>query len=431
MIMDKKKITIGIFGLGTVGSGVVELLKKQEKQLKDRYGLEINIKRIGVKTLDKVRSLEIDHSILTTNPNDILNDKEIDTVLELMGGKEDAYRFIQSSIANGKNVITANKAVLGEYGAELAKLVAESRSDCYFGFRAAITGLQDIIWHLYCSFTINKLVGVFNGTCNYILTEMSEKNKEFKDALSEAQQKGYAEQDPSVDIKGLDTADKLATLCMVAFKTFIKSKDINTEGIDKITLQDIKFAKELGYEIKLLGYAEISGNKLDARVCPALVLKDNMIARLRDVENGVEIGDDLRGGGGFTAPGAGKYPTASAVVADIINMATSHANYFPKEVMNYELQKESGIVCKYYFNFGAKNEPGVLESIAKVFHEHNINIITVLQKGESSERGKTVPLIVITDKELEKNIKSAFAKIKKLNLVTGNSTLMRVEEGTW
>ncbi len=428
--MKGKDLIIGMFGLGTVGSGVVELLERQGAELEQKYGVKLKLKKIVVRNVAKSRPVKVAPGLLSDNPRDILDDIEINTVIEVMGGVKPAEDYILEALKKGKHVITANKAVLAVGGAEVFRQAL--RSNCYLGFRAAVTGFQDIIERLSSAISINTLVGVFNGTCNYILTQMEEHQQQLDVVLKKAQQLGYAEEDPSLDIDGYDTTDKLAILCILSFGCSIRRQDIFTEGIRHISLEDIKFAGELNYRIKLLGIAKYVDGRIEARVHPCLVPKDNMIARLEGVENGIQIDDELRGQGGFTAPGAGKYPTACAIMFDIINVATHNTVYFPHHIKRLPIKSMAGLESEYYLRLAVRNHPGVLEKIAGVFGKNDINIMSVLQqRGGDRQRGQIIPLVIMVDKSKEKNIQKAIRRIQALDVIKGDVRLIRVEESLW
>ncbi len=428
--MNGKNLIIGMFGLGTVGSGVVELLERQGAELEQKYGVTLTLKKIVVRNVAKSRPVKVDPGLLSDNPRDILDDIEINTVIEVIGGVQPAEDYILEALKKGKHVITANKAVLAVEGGNVFRQAL--RSNCYLGFRAAVTGFQDIIERLSSAISINTLVGVFNGTCNYILTQMEEHQQQLDVALKNAQELGYAEEDPSLDIDGYDTTDKLAILCILAFGCSIRRQDIFTEGIRHISLEDIKFASELNYRIKLLGIAKCEDGRIEARVHPCLVPKDNMIARLEGVENGIQIDDELRGQGGFSAPGAGKYPTACAIMFDIINVATHNTVYFPRKIKRMPIKSMASLKSEYYLRLTVQNHPGVLEKIAGVFGKNDINIMSVLQqRGGNRQRGQLIPLVIIVDKSQEKNIQKAIRQIQTMEVIQGDVILIRVEESLW
>ncbi len=431
--MKTENVTIGMFGLGTVGSGVAELLNRQGAELEKKYGVAIKLKRIVVRNVNKPRLIQLEPKLLSDNPNDILNDKEINTVIEVMGGVEPACTYTLRALKQNKNVITANKAVLAVKGTEVFRQAIKSGR--YLGFRAAVTGFQDIIERLSSAISINNMAGIFNGTCNYILTQMQEHQQEMEPILKQAQDLGYAEEDPSLDIDGYDTADKLAILCILAFGCAVTREDIFTEGIRNITLEDIKFAANLNYRIKLLGIASYENNRLEARVHPCLVPRNNLLSRLEGVENGIQINDELRGKGAFTAPGAGKYPTACAIMSDIINIARGSQIYFPHKIKRIPLKSMAALESAYYLRLNALNESGVLEKIAAVFRRNDINIMSVLQqktaRPKQNKRGLLVPLVIIVDKSKEKNIQKAVGHLQALDVIEGAVSLIRVEERLW
>ncbi|MBI5788802.1 MAG: homoserine dehydrogenase [Candidatus Schekmanbacteria bacterium] len=428
--MAKQDLIIGIFGLGTVGSGVVELIQQQANRLQSKYGLKVTLKAVVVRKISPDRVSLTSPAVLSTDPAIILEDKEINTVIEVIGGIHPAKEYILRALQSHKNVITANKALLAECGVELFE--AALRHKCYFGFRAAVTGLQDMLERFYSSISITNIAGVFNGTCNYILTDMEEKGEEFSEALKKAQAAGYAEQDPTLDINGQDTADKLAIISTLAFNSPVQRKDIYTEGIERISLDDIRFARELGYKIKLLGIAGCDGKEIEAKVYPCLIPADNILASLKGVENGIQIDDELRGPGGFKAPGAGKYPTGNAVLFDIINLSNDNPTYIPKEFVYLPVKKIEQMKNQYYLRVAAVNQPGVLARIAGVFQLHDINILSVLQERDNKDkRGEVVPLVIITDTAGEKSMQKAVADIESLAIIKGQATLLRVEERFW
>jgi homoserine dehydrogenase len=424
----EKRLTIGLMGLGTVGSGVVEILHRDAEDLYAKHGLRANIKRILVKDKNKERGVSVDPNILTTDPADILDDPEIDTVIEVIGGVHPAKEIISEALERGKNIITANKAVLAHYGKELFELA--DRQGCYFGFRAAVTGYHSIIGSLVSSVTIKNIAGVFNGTCNYILTEMERTRQSLATVLKQAQAEGYAEQDPTLDINGTDTADKLALLCILTFGCSVTRDDIHCEGIENVEIDDVEFAGKMGYRIKLLALASSEGDTITAMVCPCLVPARSKLALLEGVENGILIDDELSGQIGLDALGAGKYPTGKAILGDILSVAAKKPPYFPGKINNPSFKEIAAIENQFYFRVKVENKPGVLEMIAKVFRENEININSVLQQ-ENRDTDGTVPLVIITDSSSEANIYNAKAMLEELDVVPGKALLLRVAKDLW
>ena len=429
-MLQRQGLTLGLFGLGTVGSGVVELIRRQNLRLQSKYGLNIALKTVVTRRLDEQRRRQVAPAALSDDPRCILQDPQIDTVVEVIGGIEPAKQWVMEALRAGKHVITANKALLAECGVEIFREAA--RSGGYFGFRAAVTGFQDIIDRLYSAISIRSIAGVFNGTCNYILSSMEDKEEDFAAALKQAQAAGYAEADPTLDINGQDTADKLAIVSTLAFNSPVQRQDVYSEGIEKISLDDIHFAAELGYRIKLLGISGCDGGQIEARVHPCLIPADSMLASLKGVENGIQIDDELRGPGGFKAPGAGKYPTASAIMFDIINIANNNPTYFPREFVKLPVRDMKESENQYYLRLAALNQPGVLAKIAGVFQYQDINIMSVLQRKDNRDRrGEVVPLVIITDTAAEKNMQKAVRELERLAVISGPATLLRVEERFW
>ena len=424
----EKRLTIGLMGMGTVGSGVVEILQRDADDLYAKHGLRANIKRILVKDKNKDRCVSVAPDILTTDPADILDDEDIDTVIEVIGGVHPAKEIISQALERGKNVITANKAVLAHYGTELFELAGSKK--CYFGFRAAVTGYHSIIGSLVSSVGIRNIAGVFNGTCNYILTEMERTHQPLASVLKQAQAEGYAEQDPTLDINGTDTADKLALLCILTYGCSVTRDDIHCEGIETIEIDDIEFASKMGYRIKLLALASKEDDTITAMVCPCLLPARSKLALLEGVENGILIDDELSGRIGLDALGAGKYPTGKAILGDILSVAAHKPPYFPAKINKPIFKEIAAIENQFYFRVKVENRPGVLEMIAKVFRENEININSVLQQ-ENKSTGGTVPLVIITDSSSEANIYNAKEMLEALDVVPGKALLLRVAKDLW
>jgi len=418
-------LRIGIFGLGTVGTGVVELLKRKEGKLGNfRFSLD----KVVVKNPDKKREVNLPSGLLSTNPEDILDNPSIDTVIEVIGGIYPAKDFVLGALRKGKNVVTANKALLATYGSKIFQEAAEN--GCYLGVRASNIAAYRLIESLMSSPSkIEKLVGIFNGTCNYILTKMEKQGRSLSDLLKEAQRMGYAEANPSDDINGLDTAHKLVVLLGLTLGFFPPLESIYMEGIGNIAAQDVLFAQELGYKIKLLAIVQKEGNLLEARVHPALIPQDRWLARLEGVENGLEIRDEIGLEIGMQAPGAGKYPTATAIIEDLIYIAQGRKLFLSAKNINLSLKPVGEIETKYYLKFCAVDRAGVLAKIANVLGEHDISIESVIQKGGESKKDNLVPVIMLTHRSREDNIQKALREIKELPVVEGNPFLIRVEEG--
>ncbi|MCD6575208.1 homoserine dehydrogenase [Candidatus Aerophobetes bacterium] len=418
---------IGIFGMGTVGTGVVEFLMRKKGKVGNFH---FSIEKVVVKNPKKKRDIFLPAGVLSFNPRDILNNPKIDTVIEVIGGYHPAGELVLESLEKGKNVITANKAILAASGDKIFQKALEN--NCYLGVRASNIAAYRLIESLINSPSqIEKITGIFNGTCNYILTGMEKKNKDLSHLLKEAQTMGYAEANPAEDINGQDTAHKLIVLLGITLGHFPSTQSIYVEGITNITLQDVIYAKELGYRIKLLAIAQREENSLEARVHPALIPDDRWLARLEGVENGLEIRDEAGLEIGMQAPGAGKYPTATAIIEDLICVAQGKKLLLPAQNSPLNLKSIGEVETKYYLKFYAIDKAGVLARIANILGEHDISIESVIQKGKEDKKGNIVPIIMLTHYSQEKNIQKALEEIKKLPVIKKDPLLIRVEEGVF
>ncbi len=419
----KKKIHLGMFGLGTVGTGVVELLEKRNQMVGD---CQVVLEKVAVRR--KRTAFSLPSSLLTTSPEDILRDPKIDTVIEVMGGVNPAREIILEALRRRKNVVTANKALLATAGNEIFKEAMEN--DCYLGVRASNIASYRLIESLsFSASRIRKLVGVFNGTCNYILTEMERKAEDFSTVLGRAQKMGYTERDPSDDVDGYDTAHKLIVLLGLSLGYYPALGSILVEGIRNVSPLDVIFARELGYRIKLVAIAKIQGNDLEARVHPALLPRGRGLARLEGIENGIELRDEIGLEIGMQAPGAGKYPAATAILEDLMCVARGKKLAFPSDKKSISLREVGGIVTQYYLRLSALDEAGVLGKISCVLGEHGISIKSVLQKGRDEEKRKSVPVIMLTHEAREENLQKAVKGIEELPAIKEKPVLIRVEEG--
>lgn len=416
---------IGIFGLGTVGTGVVDLLMRKKGKIGDFC---FYLEKVVVRDISKKRELSLPAGILSSDPGDIIDNPAIDTVIEVIGGLHPAKEFVMGALERGKNVITANKELLATSGRDIFQKAAEK--GCYLGVRASNIAAYRLIESLTSSPSrIEKLVGVFNGTCNYILTGMEKRGKEFEELLKEAQTLGYAEPDPSNDINGKDTAHKLAVLLGLTLGYFPSLELIYTEGIERVKQEDVRFAEELGYKIKLLAIAKREESFLEARVHPALIPKDRWLARLEGVENGLEVRDEIGLEIGMQAPGAGKYPTATAIIEDLMCIVQDRKVFLPTQHLSITLKPIDQIETKYYLKFYAIDRPGVLARIANVLGEKDISIESVIQKGKESDEGGCVPIIMLTHRAREENMRKALEIVKHLPVIRKQPFLIRVEEG--
>lgn len=430
-----KEVKIGILGLGTVGSGVFELLTKNANLIEERAGVRITVKKVLVKDLRKKRKIQIDPSLLTVNPEEILNDPEISIVCELIGGINPAKEYIVKALKNGKEVVTANKAVLAECGEEIWNEAA--KNDRYLGFEASVGGGIPVIKTLREALVgnnIKSIIGIVNGTSNYILTKMLEENADFKEVLKEAQRKGYAEPDPTLDINGLDAAHKISILASLAFGVYIPVSKVYVEGIENIELMDLKFAKDFGYTIKLLAFAIKDKNKVEVRVHPTLIPENHVLASVRLNYNAFYISGDFVGEILLYGLGAGKEPTASSVVSDIIDAVGYHQ--YKKLFMKYPLTEDKKalkikpmeeVEFKYYFRFSAIDKPGVLSKISGILGKYGISIASVVQIGRQKKK-EAVPVVMLTHETKEKNVIKALEEIDKLDVVSAPTKRYRIVE---
>lgn len=427
-----KKINVGIIGFGTIGVGVVKALKSKRSFLREKSGIDVNIALVCDKDLKARRPVKIDRKLLTKSIGKVLYDPKIDIVVELIGGAHPAKDVVLEALRQGKHVVTANKALLSESGYEIFNLA--NTLGLSVGFEASVGGGIPIIRSLKEGFIANSfdlIYGIINGTSNFILSKMAEEGIGFKSALLIAQKRGYAERDPYLDISGGDSAHKLSILALLGFGVVARPKDIYTEGITDIELNDIEYAKDAGYAIKLLAIAKRSGTQLELRVHPTLIRSSHLLANVNDVYNAIFVKGDLVGENLFYGQGAGASPTSSAVVGDIIAIAKDmvrcakkeRAIAFKKDVAG--LKKMDDIRTRYYIKFFAIDKPGVLARIASVLAKHKISIASVSQKERKEAR--VVPVVMMTHEASERDMAGALKEIDALNVIKKKSVRIRIE----
>jgi len=433
--MKNNRINVGIIGFGTVGSGTAKILLNNARLLQDRSGIEFNLKRIADLDITRDRGITIPKGILTTNAEDILNDGDIDIVVELMGGIRPAKDFIIKAIKNKKHVVTANKALIATEGNDI--LSEAQQNGVSVGFEASVAGGIPIIKVIREGLVANNIVavyGIINGTSNYILTKMTDEKVDFSVALKEAQRLGYAEADPTFDIEGIDTAHKLTILSSLAYGIPFMFDDVYKEGITKITAQDIEFAIELGYKVKLLAILKALDGEIEMRVHPTMVPNEYLISKVDGVFNAIYVEGDAVGSTLYYGRGAGDMPTGSAVVADIVDIGkiiirsqtpdTTVIN--PNRTgKNLKIKDIKDIESKYYFRFSALDKPGVLSKISGILGNYNISIASVIQKGRRI--GGAVPVVVLTYKAKERDVLQAVKEIDELQVVSEKTVFIRVE----
>ncbi|MBE3571342.1 MAG: homoserine dehydrogenase [Moorella humiferrea] len=425
-------VNIGLLGLGTVGSGVVRLLQQNGALIAQKLGRPLKISRVLVRERNRPRQVEVDPALLTTDADGIINDPDIHIIVEVMGGTDAAREYILKAMERGKSVVTANKDLLALYGKELFDAAASNGVDLFF--EASVGGGIPIIRPLKECLAGNKIrqvMGIVNGTTNYILTKMSREGRDFQEVLREAQDLGYAEADPAADIEGDDAARKMAILASIAFNTRVTYSDVYREGISRITTQDISYAADLGYVIKLLGIAREDEEGIEVRVHPALLPGNHPLASVNDVFNAIFIEGDAVGEAMFYGRGAGSMPTASAVVGDIIEAARN---------LNYQTRGRITCTCfydkpikpvgtintKYYLRLLVVDRPGVLAAIAGVFGDREVSLASVIQERML---GELAELVLITHRVREQNLQDALKVLAGLPVVKEIACVVRVEGG--
>ncbi len=420
-------INIAIVGVGTVGESVANILEKNADLISARAGKELRVVKGVVRDLSKKRDVSIP---LTDNIDEVLNDKDIDIVVELMGGVDEPYRVVKKALENGKAVVTANKALLAYHRYDLQKIAG----DLPIGYEASVAGGIPIINALKVGLSANKILaikGIINGTCNYMLTKMINDGVEFDEILKESQELGYAEADPTFDIGGFDAAHKLLILASIAYGIDSKPEDILIEGIEDINSSDIEFAKEFGYSIKLLAIAKKIDENIELRVHPVLIKNDQMISKIDGVMNGISVIGDFVGETLYYGAGAGGDATASAVVSDIVEIVRAGKSSpmlgfkKPFKSENLKLLPTDEIKTKYYLRVTVKDEKGVLAKISKTLGDNNISIDTFLQKQAGDDKAI---LLFSTHECFEKEIKEAIKEIERYDFINQKVSMIRIED---
>ena len=430
-------IKVGLLGFGTVGAGVVKAFQKNGDLLARRLGGPVELVRIADLDITTPRPVEVAAGVLTTDAGAVLDDPAIQVVIELIGGYEPARSFVLRAIANGKHVVTANKALLALHGEEIFEAAERAGVDVLF--EAAVAGGIPVISAIKENLGVNRfesVFGILNGTCNYILTRMTDEGADFSAVLADAQAKGYAEADPTFDVEGIDTAHKLALLCSLCFGTRIDFKSIYTEGITRITALDIEFAREFGYKFKLLAIGKRDGDQIEVRVHPTMLDLDHPLAKVDGVFNGVRLIGDFVGPVMLYGYGAGMDATASAVVGDVMalvrNLRAGAGIRTPAmgcpqaAVERLTVKPMEELVSSYYLRVFVRDQPGVLAQIAGVLGRHRISIESMMQPHR--HEADAVPIIMMTHEALERDVRAALAEIDGLDSIRGKSLFVRVED---
>lgn len=423
-------IKIAVLGCGTVGSGVIKLLGQNSETITLRGGEPISVKWVLELDKEKCKDAGVEDGAIAASFDDILNDEEIDIVVELIGGIEPAFSFITAAMKKGKHIVTANKDLIAVKGKEIFEIAEANQVDFYF--EASVAGGIPIISPLKQALAGNRIqqvIGILNGTTNYILTKMSQEGRAFDDVLAEAQKLGYAEADPSADVDGLDAARKIAILSSIAFNSRVTLDDVYVEGITKITPVDIKYADELGFIVKLLAIGKETDGKIQTRVHPAFLPKDHPLAAVNDVFNAVFVQGDAVGEIMHFGRGAGQMPTASSVMGDIIEIVRNIRQQTNGRIgcTCYEDKQSLSIDClaaQFYIRMTVTDRPGVLAGIAGVFGNHNVSLATVLQKTSQENMAE---LILITHDVKERDLRDALIVLKEMSIVSAINNVIRLE----
>lgn len=432
-------IHIGLIGLGNVGAGVVQILQQRADLIAQRLGARLVLTRVATQHPERPRDIQVAPAHLTGDAMEVIQDPAMQIVVELMGGYEPARTYVLAALQHGKHVVTANKALLARHGREIFDTATSLQRD--IGFEASVGGGIPIIRTIKEGFVANQFQSmscIINGTTNYILSQMSDHGSDFQDVLREAQRLGYAEADPSFDVDGIDAAQKIALLASLAFGTWVPYEAMYTEGISGVSQLDIASARELGYRVKLLAMAKLTDGQLDVRVHPALVALDSWLANVNGVYNAISIRGDRVGRNMLIGRGAGAFPTGSAVVGDIVEVARnilhdSHGRVPPQayqaaSLQDVPLRAVDDVVCKHYLRFQVVDRPRVLAAIAGILGEHGISLESVLQKGRAHVSGAPVSVVMMTHEAQEQSVRKALQAIATLPTMLGETVHIRVEE---
>lgn len=427
--MKENKIQVALLGLGTVGTGVYKVLENQKKEMLPKLGVELEIKKILVRNIEKAAAKVKDPSVLTNNWEEIIEDETIDIVIEVIGGMEPARTYILEALKAGKNVVTANKDLIASDGRELMDAAKASGKD--FLFEAAVAGGIPIIRPMkqcLAGNCISEVVGIVNGTTNFILTKMTEENMEFSEALALATELGYAEADPTADVEGLDAARKMAILASIAFNSRVTFSDVYTEGITKITSRDIRYAKEMGCHIKLLGMARNTETGIEVSVHPMLINSRHPLASVNDSFNAVFVHGDAVGDTMFYGRGAGELPTASAIVGDVFDAARSMLSQSNGRISctcykTLPIKDRTEVISRYFMRMQVEDRPGVLASVTSVFGNNMVSIEQFIQKRKEKELAE---IVVITEEVVERNLNDSLKILETMDMIKEISAVIRV-----
>ncbi|MBP2240446.1 homoserine dehydrogenase [Cytobacillus eiseniae] len=426
-----EEISIGLLGLGTVGSGVVKIIENHQDKLIHQIGCPVKIKRILVKDLNKERLVHVERTLLTTNPAEILDDPDIDIIIEVMGGIEETKIYLKQALLNRKNIVTANKDLMALHGAELLTIASENSCDLFY--EASVAGGIPILRSLVdglASDRITKMMGIVNGTTNFILTKMTKYGSDYEEVLKEAQSLGYAEADPTADVEGLDAARKMTILSTLGFSMKIDLDDVLVKGITGVTKSDLTYGKQLGYIMKLIGMAHREGEKVEISVQPTLMAETHPLASVQDEFNAVYVYGEAVGETMFYGPGAGSMPTATAVVSDLVGvMKNMRLGVTGKSAVTPQFKKQikepSEMFSKYFLRLHVKDEVGVFAEITSIFSEQHISFEKILQLP-LKDKG-LAEVVLVTHQASLQNYEDSLVKVRDLQAVQSIESSYRVE----
>lgn len=432
-----KEIGVGLLGFGTIGTGVVKLLGRNASLIEEKLGAKLRLRKVADLDIVTDRGVPVEPGVLTTNALEVVSDPDIAVVIELIGGYKTAKEFILKAIENGKHIVTANKALLAVHGEEI--YAAAARNGVEVRYEAAVGGGIPVLSAIKGNMAANHfgtVLGILNGTCNYILTRMTREGADFAAVLKNAQELGYAEADPTFDIEGIDTAHKLAILVSLCFGTRVAFEEIYTEGISAISASDINYAKEFGFKIKLLAIGKLDGDRVEARVHPTMIPLDYPLADVDGVFNAIRLTGDFVDTVMFYGRGAGMDPTASAIVGDVMAIArnltagigrrSSPLGFLDGKLKDLPIKPMGEIVSKYYLRFSVLDKPGVLAKIAGALGKNDISIESMIQSARKA--GETVPIVIMTHEARENNIRQALGEIDAFEFIREKSRLIRIED---
>ncbi len=431
------ELKIGLLGCGIVGKGVANILIQNQQLIQSRAGIRLTLKTVADIDTESGRGIPLDEGVFITDAFKVVDDPEIDVVVELIGGKTIARELILKAVDNGKHVVTANKALIAEHGNEMFQKALEKGVE--IAYEASVGGCMPIIKTLRESLIgnhIHSMTGILNGTCNYILSKITDTGISFEEALGNAQAIGFAEADPTLDVEGFDTAHKLTILSSIAYGMALNLKDIYTEGITRITPMDIEFARQFGYRIKLLAISKNNGDSVDARVHPAMISDSNLLSNVNGSLNAVAVTGDAAGDIVLYGHGAGMMPTASAVISDLADIARNRLSgiknripplsFQPDHIKTLPIMPIDEISTHYYCRFSAVDSPGVLSKISGILGQYGISIKSVHQKGRKTKG--SVPVVMLTHLAKEADIQRALAEIDGIDVVNEKTVIIRIAE---